>query len=105
MTLSIIDLGANAGVARYALRGTLTIESAAAAFAEGLAGLAKLARGGRCDFDCSGIDSGDSTGLAVLIEWKAEAHRRGLQLSYAKLPASLARLARLSDVESLLITA
>jgi len=105
VSVSLVDLGAESGAARYALRGVLTIESAAAAFAAGLAGLAKLSRDGRCDFDCSGIESSDSTGLAVLIEWKAEARRRGLRLSYSNLPLSIVRLARLSDVESLLTTA
>lgn len=72
------------------------------AYASGVANLARLAQAGHCEFDCSGIEAADSTGLAVLIEWKAEARRRGLQLVYSNLPESVSRLARLSDVETLL---
>lgn len=105
MSLSIVDLGFESGVARHALRGDLTIDAAASAFPAGLARLTALTPGGRCDFDCGGIDASDSTGLAVLIEWQAEAQRRGLTLGYSNLPVSLARLARLSEVETLLIRA
>lgn len=102
MSLAIVEVAADGARARYALRGALTIESAAAAHACGVANLVKLPRAGGCEFDCSGIEVADSTGLAVLIEWQAEARRRGLQLVYLNLPESVLRLARLSDVETLL---
>jgi phospholipid transport system transporter-binding protein len=87
---------------RVVLRGSLTFSSAAAGYAAGLRRISGLAAGDRCNFDCSALDEADSAGLAVLIEWKAEAHRRGAELGYSGLPESLARLARITDVERLL---
>jgi phospholipid transport system transporter-binding protein len=92
----------DAADSRVVLRGSLTFSSAAAGYAAGLRRIAALAAGDRCDFDCSALGEADSAGLAVLIEWKAEAHRRGAELGYSNLPESIARLARISDVERLL---
>jgi phospholipid transport system transporter-binding protein len=92
----------DAADSRVVLRGSLTFASAAAGYAAGLRRIAALAAGDRCDFDCSALGEADSAGLAVLIEWKAEAHRRGAELGYSNLPESIARLARISDVERLL---
>ena len=64
--------------------------------------MASLDRGVRCEFDCSGISNADSAGLSVLIEWKGEAHRRGISLVYIGLPAAIERLARISEVDTLL---
>lgn len=92
----------DAADSRVVLRGSLTFASAAAGYAAGLRRIAALAAGDRCDFDCSALGEADSAGLAVLIEWKAEAHRRGAELGYSGLSESLARLARITDVERLL---
>lgn len=96
--LSLEDIGDS----RCRLRGSLTFSSAAAAHALGLARIEALARGVGCEFDCSQISEADSAGLAVLIEWKAAAGKRGATLRYSGLPESIARLARISDVERLL---
>lgn len=88
---------------RVELRGALVFASAAAAHAEGLRHLAAVAAGGGVDFDCAALSDADSAGLAVLIEWKAAARRRGVRLRYTALPDSLVRLARISDVERLLL--
>ena len=90
------------GGSRHVLRGSLTFASAASGYAAGVRRIVALTTGDRCDFDCSALVEADSAGLAVLIEWKAEAHRRGAELSYSGLPESIARLARISDVERLL---
>lgn len=84
------------------LRGSLTFSSAAVAHALGLARIETLAPGACREFDCSQISEADSAGLAVLIEWKAAAGKRGATLHYSGLPESIARLARISDVERLL---
>lgn len=87
---------------RYGLRGELVFATAEMAFSEGVRRLMALSRGARCEFDCAGLSDADSAGLAVLIEWKAEAARRGVVLVYQGLPAAVERLARISDVETLL---
>jgi len=97
-TLSLED----AGDSRCRLRGSLTFATATAAHALGLSRIAALAANVEHEFDCSGISEADSAGLAVLIEWKAAAGKRGATLRYSSLPESIARLARISDVERLL---
>ncbi len=90
------------GSSRHALRGALTFATAYVAYSDGLRRLMALERGARCEFDCSGISDADSAGLSVLIEWKGEAARRGLTLVYLGLPAAVERLARISEVDTLL---
>lgn len=55
--------------------------------------------------DLAGVSAGDSAGLALLIEWLSIA--RGIQrpLRYENIPSQLQQLARLSEVEELLIGA
>jgi len=93
------------GPLRHALRGKLTFATAYVAYADGFRRLMALERGVRCEFDCSGISDADSAGLSVLIEWKGEAARRGITLVYLGLPAAVERLARISEVDTLLIAA
>ena len=92
----------NQGPLRHALRGELSFATAYVAYSDGLRRLMALDRGARCEFDCSGISDADSAGLSVLIEWKGEAARRGITLVYLGLPAAVERLARISEVETLL---
>jgi ABC-type transporter Mla MlaB component len=44
----------------------------------------------------------DSAGLALLIDWLAEARSRQRTLRYLKVPEALSQLAKLSDVEELI---
>jgi phospholipid transport system transporter-binding protein len=55
--------------------------------------------------DLAGVSAGDSAGLALLIEWLSIA--RGIQqpLRYENIPCQLQQLARLSEVEELLLGA
>jgi phospholipid transport system transporter-binding protein len=84
---------------RYVLRGVLGFDTARLALAQGLA---VLPRDTDCEFDLAGLDGGDSAGLAVLIEWLAQARARGVALRYANVPGSLRAIARLSGIEALL---
>jgi phospholipid transport system transporter-binding protein len=58
--------------------------------------------GAKLEIDCGGITLSDSAGLAVLLEWLGAARRAGRSLRYTKLPAGLAALAHISDVQELL---
>ncbi len=62
------------------------------------------AAGTELTFDLSGVPAADSAGLALLIDWLAQARARGKTLHYAQPPESLLALARLSDVEPLIST-
>ena len=84
---------------RLAVRGVLDFDSAPAALARGLA---LLGSGQDCEIDLSGVSSGDSAGLAVLIEWLASARRRGAKLRYTGVPTQMRAIARMSALEDLL---
>jgi phospholipid transport system transporter-binding protein len=89
-----------AGDGRLAASGELDFATAAAALDAGLA----LIRGERAwTVDLSGITSGDSAGLAVLVEWLSAARARGATLHYAAVPAQILAIARISDLEDLLV--
>lgn len=51
--------------------------------------------------DCSGVSDSDSAGLAVLLDWLANAARLGRSLRFSNLPPGIRAAAKISDVESL----
>jgi len=55
--------------------------------------------------DLAGVSSGDSAGLALLIEWLSVARAVKRPLRYENIPSQLQQLARLSEVEELLLGA
>jgi phospholipid transport system transporter-binding protein len=85
---------------RLAAEGPLTFATARRACALGARVFA--AAGAALEIDCSGIATSDSAGLAVLLEWLGSARRAGRKLRYTRLPAGLAALARISEVEEFL---
>jgi phospholipid transport system transporter-binding protein len=60
------------------------------------------AANGELVFDLQAVATTDSAGLALLIDWLAEARARSRKLRYAQPPQAMLELARLSDVESLI---
>jgi phospholipid transport system transporter-binding protein len=52
--------------------------------------------------DVSAVERANSAGVALLLEWLAEARRRGCTLSFRGLPESVLAVARLSGAEHLL---
>lgn len=54
------------------------------------------------DIDLLGVTHADSAGLSLLVEWIREARLRSCKLGYRSLPAQLAALAGISEVEGLL---
>jgi phospholipid transport system transporter-binding protein len=53
--------------------------------------------------DLAGVSAGDSAGLALLIEWLSIAGSIKRPLRYENIPTQLQQLARLSEVEDLLL--
>ena len=53
--------------------------------------------------DLAGVTGSDSSGLALLIEWLSVAKGAGRALRYDNMPSQLHQLARLSEVEELLV--
>lgn len=54
------------------------------------------------EVDLSDIQSANSAGLALLLEWMDMAQTRDLRLSYLHLPESLQRIAAFSNLQDLL---
>jgi phospholipid transport system transporter-binding protein len=60
--------------------------------------------GGQADvIDLAGVTASDSSGLALLIEWLSVAKGAGKTLRFENIPSQLQQLARLSEVEELLV--
>ena len=87
------------GTGAFIARGTLDFDSATQALARGLE---VLRSGGDVEMDLSQVASGDSAGLAVLIEWLATARARQVRLRYTGVPAQILAVAKISDIEELL---
>ncbi len=69
------------------------------------AGVAAIESGRAAVIDLASVTASDSSGLALLIEWLSVAKSAGKELRYENLPTQLQQLARLSEVEQLLVPA
>lgn len=90
-----------AGPERLRAIGELDFSTAAAALEQGEA---MLATGQRWTVDLSGVTSGDSAGVAVLLEWLSAAAARRAALSFESIPQQMLAIARISELEDLLLT-
>ncbi len=66
-------------------------------------GSAAIGAGRAGSIDLHGVTGSDSAGLALLIDWLAVARSAGRPLRYENVPLQLQQLARLSEVEELLV--
>ncbi len=69
------------------------------------AGIAAIDAGRAAVIDLAGVTKSDSAGLALLIEWLSVAKAASRPLRFENIPSQLQQLARLSEVEELLIPA
>ena len=67
------------------------------------AGVAAINDGRATVIDLAGVTASDSAGLALLIEWLSVAKSAGRTLRFENIPSQLQQLARLSEVEELLV--
>ena len=67
------------------------------------AGITAIGGGQAAVIDLAGVTASDSSGLALLIEWLSVAKATGKELRYENIPMQLHQLARLSEVEQLLV--
>ena len=68
-----------------------------------VAGVAAIRDGRAAVIDLAGVTTSDSAGLALLIEWLSVAKAANHALRYDNIPSQLHQLARLSEVEELLV--
>lgn len=88
------------GPGRLEASGAMSYPSAAAALR---AGVALIPSSGQCTIDLSRVTEADSAGLAVLVEWLATARSRGTAVRYEGIPAQILAIARISDLDELLL--
>ena len=69
------------------------------------AGEAAINAGRAAVIDLAGVTASDSAGLALLIEWLSVAKAASRSLRFENIPSQLQQLARLSEVEELLVPA
>jgi phospholipid transport system transporter-binding protein len=85
---------------RSRVTGLLRFTTVSALLPEGVDAI----NGGRAAvIDLGGVAASDSSGLALLIEWLSVAKAAGRSLRYENIPSQLQQLARLSEVEELLV--
>ncbi len=84
----------------YRLEAPLTFATVAQLRGPGLARIS--AAQPEVSFDLAVVPASDSAGLALLIDWLAEARVRQRTLRYGQAPQALRALAQLSEVESLI---
>lgn len=85
---------------RAIVRGALTFRTVSLLLE---AGTGFIAGGSPKRIDLREVDAADSAGLALLVEWLSLSSVSGGSLLYENMPAIVLQLARLSEVESLLI--
>jgi phospholipid transport system transporter-binding protein len=87
---------------RLRARGELGFATASLALRSGMEQI------GRADdqvVDLAGVTEGDSAGVAVLVEWISVAAAAGVGLRYENVPPQMLAIARISDLEDLLLRA
>jgi len=56
----------------------------------------------RIELDLNAVSEGDSAGLALILEWLRAARHAGQKINFINMPAQIAALARISEVDDLL---
>jgi len=76
----------------------LTFQNAPAALEQGCAALAA----GETVFDLGGVQSADSSALALMLAWERRARAQGRNLKFVNVPANVDALAQLYGVQELI---
>jgi phospholipid transport system transporter-binding protein len=88
------------GPGRLEAKGHLSFDTAIDALRSGTRLIG--AAGKSCTIGLSHVATGDSAGLAVLVEWLAIARANGTSLKYESVPDQILAIAKISDVQDLL---
>lgn len=62
----------------------------------------KFGKHASLEIDLTGVERADSAGLALLLEWKAQARKRDAGIRFAGVPKSLLAIAKTSEVGDLI---
>ncbi|HET7401746.1 MAG TPA: STAS domain-containing protein [Usitatibacter sp.] len=88
-----------------ALQGALSFETVPGVLAESARYAERPDLPDRLTIDFAAITAVDSSAVALLLEWRRVAQRRGKTLVFVNLPANLMALAKLYGVSELIQTA
>jgi phospholipid transport system transporter-binding protein len=91
-----------AGPDRLNVSGALTFETARIAYEAGLPSVCNKQASSPLQIDCAGVTESDSAGMAVLVEWLANAARVGRKIRYVNLPEGIRAVAQISEVTAVL---
>lgn len=91
-----------AGPTGFAVCGAMTFATARRLHEAGLRALGG-STAAELELDCSGVSAADSAGLAVLVDWLAWARHAGRTLHLRGVPAKLVDIARISELDTLLV--
>lgn len=91
----------DSGNGRFRVSGSLTFDTVGKALETSKE---LFAHHKRIELDLHGVDSTDSAGLALLVEWAGWAHREHREIAFRHMPAQAHALARISEVDKLLPT-
>lgn len=86
---------------RVSLAGSIDFDNARRALADVSACIADQRE---LTIDLGGIERSNSAGLALMIDWLAQARQRGHVVHFDNVPDGLGQLARVCQVESLLVS-
>ncbi len=98
MSLSVTIEG-DGPASRCLIKGVLDFTTAREALS---AVVAHIASNDTLDIDLSGVTEANSAGLALLVEWRAEARRTNHDITFHHIPDSLRQLAVVSQVDGLI---
>jgi phospholipid transport system transporter-binding protein len=87
------------GDGRFALTGDMSFETANEILK---ASEPRLRQHASLEIDLSGVEKADSAGLALMLEWKAQARQRGAEVRFVDVPASVLAIASTSEVGDLI---
>lgn len=87
------------GDGKFALQGKLNFETVADALEKSKTLFADHAR---VELDLTGIDDGDSAGLALLLEWVNWAKNYVREIRYINVPNDILVIAQISEVDDML---
>jgi phospholipid transport system transporter-binding protein len=102
MTASDKDVFVEGSPGVFRLEAPLTFASVAGLRDRGIELIHAATRAQGLILDLHAVPAVDSAGLALLIDWLAEARAASRPLKYQQPPQTLVALARLSDVEKLI---
>ena len=88
------------GAGRYRVSGELTFVTVRDALG---AALAQFANDSAVEVDLAAVSAADSAGLALLVEWYRWASQAKKTIRFVGAPAQLRALAKISDIEWLLV--